>query len=135
MSQLTVKAAIESLSTVMRFVNQLLEENHCDIKAKMKLNIAVDELFSNIAYYAYPDSEGEATVIAAFDAPRRIMTLTFIDSGIPYNPLAKEDPDIMLPAEERNIGGLGIFIVRKTMDNMTYAYRDGRNVLTIMKKI
>jgi len=101
----------------------------------MQLDIAMDELFSNIAHYAYPNGEGDATVLAEFDEAQRIFSLTFIDSGVPYNPTEKEDPDITLSAEERSIGGLGIMMVRKTMDEMTYDYRDGKNYLTICKKI
>ena len=135
MPQITFKAAVESIPAVTEFVDGILEENNCSMKAQMQLRIAIDELFSNIAHYAYPEGEGEATVAADFDEPQRMLALTFIDSGIPYNPLEKEDPDITLSAEERQIGGLGIMMVRKTMDDMTYAYRDGQNVLTIYKKI
>ena len=135
MTQITVKAAIDNIPAVMEFVDGLLDGIHCSMRTQMQLRIAIDELFSNIAHYAYPDGEGEATVAADFDEPQRMLALTFIDSGIPYNPLEKEDPDITLSAEERQIGGLGIMMVRKTMDDMTYAYRDGQNVLTIYKKI
>ena len=135
MPQITFKAAVESIPAVTEFVDGILEENNCSMKAQMQLRIAIDELFSNIAHYAYPDGEGKATVVADFDEPQRMLALTFIDSGIPYNPLEKEDPDITLSAEERQIGGLGIMMVRKTMDDMTYVYRDGQNILTIYKKI
>ena len=135
MPQITVKAAIENLPAVTSFVDEMLEANGCGMKALMQLNIAVDELFSNIAHYAYPGGAGEVTVTAAFDAPQRLFALTFTDSGIPYNPLDREDPDITLSAEERQIGGLGIMMVRKTMDGMTYEYTDGHNILTISKKI
>ncbi len=135
MPQITVKAAINSIPTVTEFAVALLEEYQCDMRAQMQICVAIDEMFSNIAYYAYPNGEGEATVVASFDATERLFSLTFIDSGIPYNPLEKADPDVTLSAEERQIGGLGIMMVRKTMDDMTYEYRDGQNVLTISKKI
>ena len=135
MPQITVKAQIDSIPAVTDFVVDLLEKNQCNMRAQMQLCVAIDELFSNIAYYAYPDRAGEATLIAAFDATERMFSLTFIDSGIPYNPLEKADPDVTLSAEEREIGGLGIMMVRKTMDDMTYEYRDGQNILTIFKHI
>ena len=97
--------------------------------------MAIDEIFINIASYAYAPGTGDATVTMDYDAGSGMFSLTFSDSGIPYNPLLKEDPDVNLPAEERSIGGLGIFLVKKTMDDMRYEYRDGRNILTLMKKI
>ena len=135
MPQITVKATIENLPAVTAFVDELLEENDCGMRAQMQLNIAIDELFSNIAHYAYPGGEGEVTIDASFDEPRRMVALTFTDTGIPYNPLKRKDPDITLSAEERQIGGLGIMMVRKTMDGMTYEYSNGHNILTISKKI
>ncbi|HBL41134.1 MAG TPA: ATP-binding protein [Ruminococcaceae bacterium] len=135
MPQIVLKAVVESIPSATEFMDALLEEYECNMRAQMQLDIAMDELFSNIAHYAYPNGEGDATVLAEFDEAQRIFSLTFIDSGVPYNPTEKEDPDITLSAEERSIGGLGIMMVRKTMDEMTYDYRDGKNYLTICKKI
>lgn len=113
----------------------VLEELGCPAKAKAQLDVAIDELFSNIARYAYAPGEGRATVrVEAFENPRAVE-LTFIDSGVPYDPLAREDPNTRLPIEKREAGGLGVFIVKKTMDAVSYEYADGQNILRIRKLI
>lgn len=131
--EITVAAAIENQPVVTAFLEEALEEMGCSPRSQMQLAIALDELFSNIAYYAYPGETGEVTV--RIEAEGDAAVLTFIDAGIPYNPLSKEDPDITLSAQERQIGGLGIYMVKKSMDAMAYAYRDGKNILTIKKKL
>ena len=135
MKELTVKAALESASRVTAFIDEALEALDCPLKAQTQIDVAVDELFSNIASYAYAPGVGEAEVSLDFDEADRTVSITFADSGVPYDPLAKADPDVTLSAEEREIGGLGIFLVKKTMDAVEYARRDGRNVLTIRKRI
>ncbi len=100
-----------------------------------QLAIAVEELYVNIAHYAYGDEEGKATIKIGFDGEPMQVTIRFIDEGVPYNPLEKQDPDTSLSAEERDIGGLGIFMVKKSMDSMEYEYQDGKNILTIQKVI
>ena len=133
MKELTVAASIDNVSAVTEFVDAQLEALDCPMKAQMQIDIAIDELFSNIAFYAYGDGEGEATIrFEELEAPRAVR-ITFIDSGIPYNPLAAEDPDTTLSAEERKIGGLGVFMVKKSMDELDYEYKDGKNILTIQK--
>ena len=104
------------------------------MKAQMQIDIAIDEIFSNIARYAYQQETGSVTVrMDTLDDPPRIL-LTFIDNGIPYNPLTKEMPDTTsLPARKRPIGGLGLFMVKKTMDSVTYSFENGQNILTILK--
>jgi anti-sigma regulatory factor (Ser/Thr protein kinase) len=92
-------------------------------------------VFVNVAHYAYGDGEGDMTLGIVFDADSRVITFRMSDKGIPFDPLKKPDPDITLSAEEREIGGLGIFITKKTMDSVTYAYENGENVLTMTKKI
>ena len=92
-------------------------------------------IFSTIARYAYGEGMGDATVRFDFDPAARVAAITFEDSGTPYDPLAKEDPDISLGAQERSAGGLGIFLVKKTMDGMRYRYENGKNILTLQKKI
>ena len=101
----------------------------------MQIDVAIDELFTNIASYAYAPETGKATVRIETEEDPRAAVITFIDRGRPYNPLLAEEPDITLSAEERRIGGLGIFIARKTMDDMRYEYRDGQNILRIKKLI
>ena len=135
MKERTVQAEIQSIPGITAWVDEALEALDCPMKTQMQIDLAIDEMFANIASYAYPSGTGSATVRLDFDEARREFSITFIDSGIPYNPLEKEDPDVTLSAEEREIGGLGIFLVRKTMDAMEYARQDDHNVLTIRKKI
>ena len=134
MTELTVKAAVQNIPQVTAFIDEQLEALDCPMKAQMQLDVAIDEIFANIANYAYGDRDGDATVCFSFDAAERMVTLTFLDSGTPFDPLAKDDPDVSLSAEERKMGGLGIFLVKKTMDGMTYRYENGRNVLTLYKR-
>ena len=132
MSEITLTATTENIGAVTAFVDEELEKVDCPIKAQMQIDVAIDELFSNIALYAY-ENGGDATVI--FDFADGVVSLTFTDSGKPYDPTKKDDPDTTLSAEEREIGGLGIFLVKKTMDSIDYRYEDGKNILTIKKTI
>ena len=135
MKEMTLPAVVENIAQVTDFVNAQLEEIGCPMKAQVQIDIAIDELFGNIAQYAYNPETGPATVrVEVSDAPISV-TLTFMDHGVPYDPLQKEDPDITLSAEERGSGGLGIFMVKKTMDEITYEYKDGQNILRIRKVI
>ena len=135
MKELTIAATVENIETVTDFVNEQLEALDCPIKAQMQIDIAIDELFGNIAHYAYNPEIGKATVRVEVIEDPLAVTITFIDNGVPYDPLAKADPDTTLSAEEREIGGLGIYMVKKSMDDITYEYKDGQNILTIKKKI
>ena len=135
MKELTIAATIENIETVTDFVNEQLEAYDCPMKAQMQIDIAIDELFGNIAHYAYNPEIGSATVrVEVIEDPLSVV-ITFIDNGIPYDPLKKEDPNTTLSEDEREIGGLGIFMVKKTMDDIIYEYKDGQNRLTIVKKI
>ena len=124
MKELPLPATIENIETVIDFVNGQLEEIKCPLKAQMQIDIAIDELFGNIAHYAYNPETGPATVRVEVTEDPIAVVITFIDRGVPYDPLKKEDPDITLSAEERAIGGLGIFMVKKTMDEISYEYKD-----------
>ena len=135
MKELTIAATVENIEVVTDFVNQQLEELACPMKAQMQIDVAIDELFSNIAHYSYNPEVGQATVRVEVVENPLAVTITFIDNGIPYDPLAKEDPDLTLSAEERQIGGLGIYMVKKSMDEITYEYKDGQNILAIKKKL
>jgi len=135
MKELNIKATLENVDTVTDFVDEQLEELGCSMKAQTQINIAIDELFSNIARYAYNPDIGEATVRVEVEKDPMAVIVTFIDNGIPYDPLKNVDPDTSLPAEEREVGGLGIFIVKKTMDEVVYEYSEGRNILKIKKQI
>ena len=133
MKELTIAATVENIETVTDFVNEQLEAYDCPMKAQMQIDIAIDELFGNIAHYAYNPDVGEATVrVEVVEVPLTVV-ITFIDKGVPYDPLAKADPDTTLSAEERDIGGLGIYMVKKSMDDVTYEYKDGQNILKIKK--
>ena len=134
MKELTIPATVENIEKVTEFVNSQLEEINCPIKAKMQIDIAIDELFGNIAHYAYKPETGPATVRVEVSETPISVIVTCIDHGIPYDPLKKDDPDVTLSAEERAIGGLGIFMVKKTMDEITYEYKDGQNILSIRKR-
>ena len=133
MRELTVDATIENIEKVTDFVNEELEKLDCPMKAQIQIDVAIDELFGNIAHYAYNPNVGPATIRVEVVEDPMAVVLTFIDHGIPYDPLAKEDPDIKLSAEERKIGGLGIYMVKKSMDEITYEYKDGQNILRIKK--
>ena len=133
MKSITVEAAIQNVETVTEFVNAVLEENDCPAKVQMRIDVAIDEIFGNIAYYAYGNSCGNVTIQIEIEKDLPGIVLTFIDQGMPYNPLENKEPDITLDIEEREIGGLGIFLVKKTMDALSYEYVDGQNVLTLKK--
>lgn len=133
MQSLTVAAAVDNLDRVTAFVDAFLEERDCPMKTQMQIDLCVEEIFVNIAHYAYPDKDGEAEIrLSETDG---VVELTFVDSGIPYDPLKKEDPDITLSSQERQVGGLGIYLVKKNMDTVAYRYEDNRNMLTMTKAI
>ena len=135
MTELTIKATVANLEKVLAFVDTELEQIDCPMKTQMQIDIAVEELYVNIATYAYAPGEGEATIRVETTQAPGTVTITFLDRGVPYNPLAKPDPDVTLSAAERQIGGLGIYMAKKYMDDMKYEYRDGQNILTITKKL
>ena len=135
MKELTIAATVENIEVVTDFVNEQLEAFDCSMKVQMQIDIAIDEIFGNIAQYAYTPEIGEATVRIDVTNDPLTAVITFIDKGVPYDPLTNEDPDTTLSAEERGIGGLGIFMVKKTMDNITYEYKDGQNILAIKKSL
>lgn len=129
--EITVEATLENVERAIDFVSENTESLPFTMKDKHMLEIAVDEIVSNVARYAYEGGEGKVTV--QFNSNDDGISITVIDSGIPYNPLEKEDPDITLSAEERGIGGYGIMIVKKVMDEVTYEYKDNQNILTMKK--
>lgn len=135
MERLEIQATKENLLEVSAFIEGYLESIDCPMKAMMQISVAVEEIFINIASYAYGEGSGMAEILIDHNQADNSVDITFMDRGVPYDPLAKEDPDITLPAEERTIGGLGIFMVKKSMDDLKYKYEDGKNVLTITKKL
>ena len=125
--ELNVKASDESMQAVNDFIHSLLPES-CDEMLLNQIDLAVEEIFINIAHY----SGSEQAIIKA-EFTDNVLEITFIDKGRPFNPLARPDPDITLKAEEREIGGLGIFLTKKFMDSVSYEYKEGMNCLRIIK--
>lgn len=134
MACITFEATRTNLDNVLDFVNTKLANFDCDEELKTKINIAVEEIFVNISSYAY-DSTGTVDVSCNVDESTFLFEIEFKDSGKPYNPLEREDPNVSASIDERGIGGLGIFMTKRLMDDIKYAYKDGKNILTIRKKI
>ena len=134
-NDLELEASRENLDDVQAFIGERLDGADCPPKARMQLELAVEEIFVNIANYAYAPGRGSATVQVEVTDDPVTVSITFIDRGVPYDPLAKKDPDVTLSAEDREIGGLGIFMTKKVMDDIIYDYKDGRNILTIKKNL
>ena len=133
--EITVPARIDSIPAVTEFVDSELEAFGCPMKARIQIDVAIDEVFSNIANYAYGAGTGDATVrLETTESPKSVR-LTFIDTGVAYNPLDAPEPDVTLDADERQTGGLGVYLVRKTMDEVSYEHVDGRNILRIVKNL
>ncbi|MCR4749970.1 MAG: ATP-binding protein [Lachnospiraceae bacterium] len=134
-NRIKIQAQTEHLHEVLLFVDGHLEEMGASMKVQMQIDMAVEELFVNIAHYAYAPDIGDAIICVTKDKEKNQISITFTDSGKAYNPLEKPDPDVTLSVEERSIGGLGIYMVKKSMDDMHYEYKDGQNILTIMKRL
>ena len=135
MTNKTFKAQTEALSDSLGFVDRMLEKYECPMKIQTAVCVALEEIFVNVARYAYKDGEGDVELGIGIDKESRTVTFRMTDSGVPFDPLKKPDPDITLSADERDIGGLGIFITKKTMDSVEYVYENGKNILTMIKKI
>lgn len=140
MKTLHIEASTDKLNEVIDAANEMLEGAECPMKVQIQIDVALEEMFVNIAHYAYketdvPENERYADIGMEIldEGESRRIRITLEDRGIPYDPLAKEDPDITLSVEERKIGGLGIFMVKKSMDHVSYEYRDGKNCFTMEK--
>ena len=127
------KAADSELYNAIGFVEEELEKHECPMKVTMQVTVAVEEIFVNIAHYAYGEDEGDMTL--GVEVTDSDVVICFADRGIPFDPLARPDPDVTLSAQERRIGGLGIYMVKKTMDEVQYRYEGGQNILTMRKRI
>ena len=133
--EITFVADVNNLDKVQGFIEERLEAAECPMKARVQIGVAVEEIYVNICHYAYKDKGGSGDATVKMKIEDRVAEIVFEDSGIQYDPLANEEPDVTLSAEEREIGGLGIFITKKTMDDVKYEYKNGRNILTLLKKI
>ncbi len=133
MKQLIIEASVRSIGLVTQFINGELEAQNCSPRAMVKIDVAIDEIFGNIARYAYADGHGSVTV--CFEVKDGCAEIGFIDNGVPFNPLETPEPDITLDAANRDIGGLGIFLVKKTMDSVEYERKDNQNILRLTKRI
>ena len=131
----TLLATTENIPVAIGFVTDELDSFNCPMNARMKIELAVDEIFCNIASYAYAPGVGEVVIEVDYDEKDRSVHIVFKDKGVRYDPLAKDDPDVTLSIEQREVGGLGIFLVKKTMDKLTYRYEDGKNILSLYKHI
>ncbi len=134
-SEIEVEAAVDHLQEVLDFIESRLEEVGCGMKTQMQITVSVEEIFVNIASYAYAPGSGRAKVRLELSREPKLATVTFTDRGRPFDPTAQEDPDVTLQAEEREVGGLGIFMTKKFMDEVRYEYRDGQNILTLRKAL
>lgn len=134
--ELKYEAKLPNLTILTNEIDMILEQFECPMKTQTQIDVSIDEIFTNICSYAYAEgTTGFAEItVKVLEAPKKI-SLCFMDEGIPYNPLEKEDPDITLSVEDRPIGGLGIFMVKNMMDEISYEYRDGKNILTLFKNI
>ena len=135
MKELSIDATVENIAPVTDFVNRELEGHNCPQRILWQIDVAIDELFSNIAHYAYNPDVGPATVRVEVTQEPLAVVITFIDHGMPYDPLSRGTPDVHAPLEERQAGGLGIFLVRQTMDDVTYQYHNGQNILKNKKRL
>ena len=133
MEKITVKAVLENLQTVIDFATEHLEARDCSMKVVMQTELVIEEVFVNIASYAYNPEIGPATFCMEFEENPSAVLMTFIDGGRPYDPLKQTDPDTTLDIDEREIGGLGIFLVKKNVDEISYEYADGKNILRMKK--
>ena len=135
MKQMTLPARRKNIPLIIDFVNRELESLGCSRKTEAQIDIAIDELYSNIANYGYEEDDGQVTVTLDTDTVPRTVTISFTDEGKPFNPLERADPDVTLSAKDRKIGGLGIYMVKKSMDDVSYEYKAGKNILTIRKTL
>ena len=135
MSELRISATKENLNDVLMFIDNELEKLDCSMKIQMQIDLSIEEIFINIASYAYYPETGNVFINFESENDGSTVLISFTDNGVPYDPLEKDDPDITLTSEERQVGGLGIFLVKKNMDEVNYKYENGNNILTLKKKI
>ena len=135
MQELHIESKIENVPEVMSFVKDGLDKLGCSEQIQTQFKMAVDELFGNICYYAYDSGTGPVVITVGTEDDPASAVLVFCDEGKPYNPLEADVPDIDLDIEDRPVGGLGIFLITEMMDDIIYEYKEGKNILKIIKKL
>lgn len=128
-------ATKEALIEAIAFVEQVLVDMGCEDKEVFQITVSLDEMFINITDYAYANNKETGTVEIMSDYENGIFTIELIDEGIPFNPLEKADPDVSIPLEDRAEGGLGIFMVKKCMDEVSYRREENKNIFTMKKHL
>lgn len=129
-------AKLDELPNVISFIESELEKFEFSFKIITQFNLVVEELFVNVASYAYKDkNDGKCKISIEYNQEKQEVKLSMEDNGIKFNPLEKEDPDTTLSVEDRPIGGLGILLVKKNMDNIEYKYEDNKNILILSKNV
>ena len=137
MAEMEIEAVKENLKEVFEFVTEELKKRNADKKLIRQIKLCVEEIFLNISAYAYHPEIGRARIVVKVEGdpvPIRVC-LSFVDCGEPFDPLAEEAPDTESGLDERRVGGLGIFLVRNTVDGISYEYNNGQNILTIVKEL
>ena len=135
MKEMNVTSSVEQIKPVTDFINAQLSELKCPEESRLQIDVAIDEIFGNIIHYAYKPDNGPVTIRFSVEDDPLAVNITFIDHGIPFNPLKEASPDLSLPLRNRSIGGLGLFVVQNTMDEVSYHYVNDQNILTIRKII
>ncbi|MCR5108150.1 MAG: ATP-binding protein [Lachnospiraceae bacterium] len=133
MARLELEAVDDNLNKVTGFLEEFLESMDCPMKTVMQTTVALEEMFINICHYAYAPGTGDAVIVLEKETDSSVM-ITLMDKGVHYDPLEKEDPDVTLSADKRPIGGLGIYMVKKSMDEVSYEYKDNTNIFTMIKR-
>ncbi len=133
MTEKTFPATDEALADAIAFIEEELDKLDCPMKTVMQITVCVEEMYINVAHYAYDGEDGEVTL--QIDGEQGVVSITLVDAGKPFDPLAKPDPDITLSAEDREIGGLGILMVKKSMNEVYYENKDNKNIFTMKKHI
>ena len=137
MKEINTEAKLNKLNEIRDVMDQYLEELGCPMKVQIQLDIALEEIFVNIAHYAYKADNvgGPCRIVFDYDEEKKMFSMEFSDEGVPFDPLKTADPDTTLSVQERRIGGLGIFMVKKSMDDLQYRWEDGKNILLIRKAL
>lgn len=133
--QLTLNNNIEEIPRLAMFVDMICEEANAPMSMSMSLNLALEEAVTNVMLYAYPaETKGKVKIVCR-KRKQGDLSFSIIDSGMPFDPTLVKEADITLGVEERPIGGLGIFLVKEIMDQVSYKHVNGKNMLTLVKSL